>query len=439
MVRGRVPRRHRLHAQRRTRDRGGPRPAGPCGMARRKRAQYFAAMARDRRLPKRGWRPSSGVRKPARAGQPRPLAARTPPCAAARSGRRRRLWPVPRGSAEPTGVASRSRRACVHELPCGAGRRPRLRYVSWERSARVSAARSLLLPCGAGRSSARGTRRAERVALRGPSVLHVSSDAGHRHARRSPCERVGRRLVRLRDRRTRGSVRGERPPLHRHLPRTWRCASLADVERGTNDVQRLPWFSATRSLPRRMHELPSRGRRRGNPPRVALAPPERQGRPRRRQWALRCVPRKRRRSVADDRRALGACEPGERAGRAVLDVPRASRRKTPPRRRRDGEARGSRGAWWSTRDLRSDDEDVRRHLLPCGRLGPGAAVDGSRTVDLHVVSRGAARSAARAGDELQCELLSRGPNGQRNAHARRAPGARRRRDRSRAALISAQR
>ena len=105
------------------------------------------------------------------------------------------------------GDDGRRRRAAVHELPCRVGwasrvqHVPRSRRARRERTSRLPAARSVLLPRGRARSRARGARRDEPVAVERASMCDVSPRAVARCHERCPRQRVRRRVVRLRDRR----------------------------------------------------------------------------------------------------------------------------------------------------------------------------------------------------------------------------------------------
>ena len=257
----------------------------------RTRAPRF--LDREWNAPPRRRCTSGDVRRSALAGQPRPILARPWMVADARRDPSRRVRGLSRRRAGGRCPRRRAERSILHELPWRAERSARMRHVSRGRCARIPATLAMLLPRDDGGSCPCGPRGAERLARHRPSVLDLSSGASRRKASWSARQRLRRRVVRLRSRRPRRALRRGEQELHWHVSCSHRRrASFTVVDcRHADDVQRLPFFPAARALPGPLHDVSSRGKRRRDRPRDAVAAHQWQGRPRRRERQVWRVPR----------------------------------------------------------------------------------------------------------------------------------------------------
>ncbi len=305
MVRRLVSRRHRLHGIGKIRHpwnrelaataarRAGSKRSRRDGLSGRTRAPRVVARRRHAAPTRR--RTCHRLRRPALAEQPRALPPRARMDADARRCASGRVRGVPRRCAGPgsTRRCGSAERAVLHELPSRAERRARVRDLPWRGCARLPATLAMLLPRNDGGSRARRACGAERHARHRAPVLDVSSSAERGPPRRRARQRLRRRVVRFRGCRTRRALRRNEQELHWHVSCSDRRRAPFPVvdRRGTDDVWRLPFVPPTEPLPRPVHDVPSRSKRRRHGPHRAEAARERARRPRRRQRQVRRMPR----------------------------------------------------------------------------------------------------------------------------------------------------
>lgn len=228
------------------------------------RAYTSRVLARERNASAGRGRTPHDLRRSTLAREPRTAPPRARLVADARSQRSRRVRNLPRWCAYTPrpGGDRRNTRACVHELPSRAERGARLWDVPWRRRALVPAALTVLLSGESARSCPRRARGGERLTGRWAALLDLPPDSGGSRSFGRPWQRPCRRVVRLRDRRARGTLRDDGQALRGHLSRArWRSSHARMDRSHAADVQRLPHVATAESLPRCMHELPSGGER----------------------------------------------------------------------------------------------------------------------------------------------------------------------------------